>query len=432
MNRIKKLLGNILHSPSLPLYIFIILVLWAHLFMSDLFSDDIWFYNVLEGKDDMMGAWREFLEFRYENWSSRTAIEGALILLVRVMPLWKIIDSVAIIYIVFEISRLVNPEKSLVKNIIIVLLVPAYPVWVLYEVGFVATSINYIIPFACLFPTLSIIYRRAQGRGVPIFEYFLAIPFLAFACFSEIVCAILLVVSLGAITLYLIEKKKIPYFEIFALIFCILLLVYHLSCPGNDFRYTQETNNWLPEHSSLNIIEKALLGFNAMTSTMFFYDKNLLVCLFCITISVATILKSNKWYLRAISLVGTVFSLTFGLLYPILGKIPFISRIGDAMMVALHSPSPTLGSIAMVLLAIVLLATLLVCMLFIIDKRRDYFMIFFALAAGAISKIALGLSPTVWTGAGRASTYLYLAISIATGMVIYQVYLIVKNEIKKA
>lgn len=431
MNKVKKFFVDLLHSPRLPLYIVALLIALTHIFMFRLFADDIWFYNVLEGKEDMMGAWSEFLESRYNNWSSRTAIEGALILLVRAPLVWKIIDSVAVIYIIFELSRLTNAENDLSKNIIIALLLPAYPVWVLFEVGFVATSINYIIPFACLMPTLSIIFRRAQNRKIPLFEYFLAIPFLFFACFSEIICAILLVVSLGAIALYLVEKRKIPCFELLALAFCVALLAYHLSCPGNDFRYEQETGNWLPAHASLNIIEKAILGFNAMTKTMFFYEKNLLVCFFCVAISVATFLKTSKWYFKAISMLSTVFSIFFGLLSPIFAKIPFIGRAIDAMTEALHSPTLTAGSVGMVILSLVLLASILACLYIIIEQKRTYFLLLFTLATGAISKIALGLSPTVWTGSGRATTYLYIAIIIATGAVIYQIYLKLYDEIKR-
>ena len=423
MNKIKKILARVLRCPSLPLYIMAILVAVAHLLLSNLFSDDVWFFNVLEGKENIGAAWREFLAFRYENWSSRTAIEGALILLVRAPFVWKMVDSVAIIYIIFELSRLTNPEKSLVKNIIIALLVPVYPLWILYEVGFVATSINYIIPFACLVPTLSIIFRRAQKREIPLFEYILAVPFLAFALFSEINCAILLVVSISGAILFVLEKKGVPYFELLALALCAILLVYHLEAPGNDFRYAQETATWLPEHSSLGIVGKALLGFSAMSATMFFYKYNILVCVFCSAITLATFLKTRKWYFRALSCIATTFSLIFGFLSPILNKIPFISKAHGAMLAALHTTVPNAGSVAIDILTLALLASILVCMFIIIENKRQYFMLLFTLATGAISKIALGLSPTVWTGSGRASTYLYLAISIATGAVIYQIYL---------
>ena len=93
------------------------------------------------------------------------------------------------------------------------------------------------------------------------------------------------------------------------------------------------------------------------------------------------------------------------------------------MLAALHTTVPNAGSVAIDILTLALLASILVCMFIIIENKRQYFMLLFTLATGAISKIALGLSPTVWTGSGRASTYLYLAISIATGAVIYQIYL---------
>ncbi len=421
MDKIKRAFRVVFHSPYLPLCILAVAVVVAHLFMSPRFSDDLWFYEILEGKEKPLEAWIEFLKWRYEVWSSRSAIEGALILLVRAPIVWKIIDSVAIIYIVFELSRLTNPERSLTKNIIISLMLPIFPVWVLYEVGFVATSINYIIPFACLMPTISILLRRAQKRIIPLPEYIIAIPLLIFACFSELISAILLIVSIGAIVLYVIDNKRVPIIEIVTLSVAILLLIYHMTCPGNDVRYEQEVATWLPEHTSLNLIEKAILGFNAMTSTLFLYAKNILVVIFCASLSLGAFIKSKKWYFRVISLVGTVFSAFFGLLSPILTRIGVFSNLKAIMDSALHSPHLSFSSLIMVIISVLVLASMLTSLWIIINDTREYILLFFALATGAISKIALGLSPTVWTGSGRATTYLYIAIAIATGAVIYKI-----------
>lgn len=420
VEKIKNALSRTIHSPSLPLYVLAIIVALSHIDMPTDFADDAWFYNILEGKDDMWEAWSAFLKYRYEMWSSRTLIEGALILLVRAPLAWKILDSVAIIYIIFELSRLLNPEKSLLKNIIIAVIPLTFPLSILYEVGFVATSINYIIPFACALPTISILYRRIIGRDVLALEYAVALPFLLFACFSEIICALVLLVALGCIVWKLVSRTGVPYAEIACVVIAIAYVVYHLTCPGNDARAEQEALTWLPEHSSLNLIEKAELGLRAMIFSLFMYDKNIVFVLMCLAIAIVVTLKTKKPLKIALAWLPFAISAIFGMLSPILTKLQFMSAIKSKILVALQAPKITLGGALCDLVAVFLLFCVLFSLAEVIESTREYILLFYALGVGSATKIALGLSPTVWASGNRGATFLFISIAIATGVAVYE------------
>ena len=421
MNRIKKFFSDLRHSPSLPLYILAVVIVIAHLVLTKRFSDDIWFFSVLDGKDDLFGSLFDYLSTRYNSWTSRIPIELFLVLLVRVPLLWQIVDSVALIYIFFELSRLANPERSLTKNIIIALLLPVFPVWVLYEAGFVATSMNYIIPFACVMPTLSIIYRRSCSRKASRWEYAVALPLLVFGCFSEILCALLLIVSIGAIVLRLFERKGLIWVELAVLAISGALLLFHLTCPGNNVRLALETLAWLPEHDSLNLVEKAIVGFNAMTKTLFFSPTNIIVLVMCIALLLGTFLKCKSYILRGISVFVLAVTLIFGVLSPVLKLIAPFKALCGKIDGALKSTKMCTGSALMLIFAVFLLASMLVCLYHIISDKRQYFMLFFFLGTGAVCKISLGLSPTVWVSGARGATYLYIAIAITIGALAYEI-----------
>ncbi len=431
MEKIKNALSRAIHSPRLPLYAFALVTLIAHLFMTRLFSDDVWFYAILDGKENTFEAIRDFLTYRRQAWSSRTLIEGALIVLVQHMWLWKIIDSVAIIYIIFELSRLLNPEKSLLKNIIIAVTPLAFPLWILYEVGFVATSINYIIPFACALPTISILYRSVTGRDVLALEYAIALPFLLFACFSEIICALVLLVALGCVVWKFVSRMGVPYAEIACAMIAIVYIVYHLSCAGNDARAEQEALTWLPEHSSLNLIEKVELGLRAMIFSLFMYDKNIVFVLMCLAIALVVTLKTKRPLKIVFAWLPFAISSIFGVLSPILTKLQFVSGIKSQILVALQAPKITLGGVLCDLVAVFLLFCVLFSLREVIEGTPEYVLLFYALGIGSATKIALGLSPTVWASGNRGATFLFISIAITLGVAVYQLITLIRERYAK-
>ncbi|MBQ8738597.1 MAG: hypothetical protein IJZ04_03775 [Clostridia bacterium] len=416
MTKIKSTLIEILKSSYLPLIIFAVIVAIYHTTLPLLFADDAWFYNILEGKDDIFTACRDFLEYRYNEWSSRTLIELALILLVRVPLLWKIIDTVAIVYVVCAIASLINPEKSRTKNIILCLVALIFPP-VLFEVGSVATSINYIIPFSAALVGISVMYKRFAQMSVSRVEQALSIPLLIFACFSEILSATVLLITLGCGAYYIIKNKKIPVWEIVYAVICILALIYHLTCEGNDARYALESVSWLPEHPNLNLFFKVELGFCAMMQTLFLTDKGFF-SVFCLSISIIVTLKSRKWYNIVIAWLPSAFSLIFGTMYSLFGKIPPVTALKNHMLAACGHPNITRNAVICDIVFVLLLVCIMYSLRVVISDNKKYLSVFYILFCGAASKMSLGLSPTVWTSSGRGATFLYIAIGIISTLMI--------------
>lgn len=420
MEKLKRVAWAIVKSPYLPLAIFAIIVAALHISMPNNFADDAWFYRILEGREDTLNAWKEFLVWRYNSWSSRTAIEGLLIVLVRKPLLWKILDTVSIIYVVFTISDLINFERSRTKNIIIALVALIFPE-VLYEVGYVATSLNYIIPFAAALCAISVMYKRFSLRDVSKFEYVIALLLLLFACFSEILSATVLLIALGSGAWYVAKNKRVPAFEVACLVISIAFLIFHLTCVGNDVRYVQESATWLPEHPSLNLFEKVELGFSSMMQTLFL-AKNNFVGVFCLGIALALTLKSRKAHHLIFAWIPFVFSTIFSTLYSIFIKIRPLAALKNHMLAACGHPSITFNAVITDIVFIFILFCILFTLRVIIKDTRDYIAVFFILGVGAASRMSLGLSPTVWSSGGRATTFLYVALGVVTVIAINYVF----------
>ena len=175
---------TLIGAPRFPLWLLWGIVILAHLFLPTDRADDAWFMQILAGDLATPQNWLGFLVERYQTWSSRVVIEGLLILFVRFPILWRISNAAVCILSTVALNRLWNPEQSAAKNWILFVSFFFFPLGVFYEVGYVATTLNYLWPLcACLWamtPTVKLFF----GRQVAAWEYGVALGALLFAAFS--------------------------------------------------------------------------------------------------------------------------------------------------------------------------------------------------------------------------------------------------------
>lgn len=404
VSKIKEKVLKIVKSSKMPLYAISFIILLAHIFMPTDMSDDAWFYTILEGQDSPVRAVLDFVKYRYNNWSSRVLIEALLVVIVRVPVLWKILDSVVLIYIIFKISSLLNSENSRRKNVIISTVLILFPFWILYEAGFIATSLNYLWPLGGMLSVIGILYKRFTNRKIAKYEYILALFGLIYSSFSELACGALSILFICSGIYYFYNRKKVPVLELVCLAFCALMIIYTLSCPGNDIRYEAEVITWLPEHASLNFVSKAELGFRVMLYQILL-KPSALVPVFLISLIFGAAIINKK---RANIIISAIP------LFYMLVVICFSGALKDYFV------TTEIGIVTVILdiFAINFLIGILYSLRLIIRDIKEYCLVFLSLAIGAITKIALGLSPTLVISSPRATIFLYFSISIALGVVI--------------
>ena len=430
MNKLQCAILRIMKAPEAILFLSWIVFAIAHCFFPVTLSDDAWFAEILAGDKATFANWLDFLVGRYFEWSSRTLIEGLLILFTRFPILWRVGDTLICIAISILTVRLFNPERNLAKNFIVVTCIFLFPIPVIYEVGYIATSLNYSWPFAAALLAITPVIKRFWGREVRKWEYIIAFPMMFLAGFQELICATSVLALLGSLVYRIVSEKKLPKFEIGMLTVAAVMLIYMLTCPGNDNRSMLETATWLPEYATLGFFQKVELGFSSMIKTIFL-KRNIFVLIFSTVITISVWLQSNKWWKKVIAVFPTVFVLFFGTF----GNF-FEEKIG--VIESLRSSVGTLGT-GLKLLApatwipdlvfVAILVMLLLSLRFAVKETKRYWFLFFVLALGAASRMAMGLSPTVWASGERIFAFLYAAMTVVIGALLNEWIIIIKQHI---
>lgn len=426
MEERKRGIAGLISSPELPLLLMGIALIVAHCFFPTDTADDAWFANILEGDRADFEHWSRFLRERYYGWSSRVGIEGLLILATRFPILWRVGDTLICMAIVAWFSRITNPERDVVKNTVLCGCVFIFPLAILWEAGFVATTLNYTWPLAAALVALTPAVKQYLNRQVSRAEYVLAIPMLVWACFQELLCATVLLVFLASAGYRIWGEKKVPVYQGIGIAVCAAMLIFALTCPGNDARTELETAAWLPEFANLSAVSKVELGFSSMIKVLFL-SPNVFTLIFCAVIGAAVWLQCRRLLPRILSLIPAVFILLFGFAPLVIKPMGVLRDAVGALGTGFSLTVPS--SWLIVLLFAMILACLMIALRYAVSDLRTYLFWFIMLLIGAASRIALGLSPTVWASGERTCAFLYLVMTALIGYLVCRMWKLLKPRI---
>lgn len=422
MREVFKRGSTLIGTPRFPLWLLWGIVIAVHLFLPTNGGDDAWFMQILAGELATPQNWLRFLIERYQTWSSRVVIEGLLILFVRFPILWRVSNAAVCVLSTVAIDRLWNPEQDKKKNWILFVSFFFFPLDVFYEVGYVATTLNYLWPLCACLWALTPPIKLFFGRRVAAWEYAVAAVALLFASFSEQACAVMLAACLASAGYQTIAHHRTDLYSIAGVLACVLMLVYTFTCPGNRNRVLLETAANFPEFSDFSLLQKLEIGFSSMMKTAFL-SPNVFVAGFCLLVTLAVYRTSRSFCARIFSAIPFAVSLLCGVLggalenavFPIRMLREAVGKAGTAP--TLHDPMSWLPLLLFVLLLFCLLYALRV----VIRDTRCYLFFLLLLAFGAASRIAMGLSPTVWASGERTCTLLYASIAAVFAYLIFQV-----------
>lgn len=348
----------------------------------------------------------DFVVHRYNAWSSRVIIEGLLSIVSRNVFIWRVLDSLVIVLLVFSIDKLFGLSSKKNGYLIVMFLFFLYPFADMSEAGFCATTMNYLWPLAFMLfgfiPFRNIIYQENTNKLLYPF-YVLS---LVYACNHEQCVCIIFVVSL-VFLIYGIKKKIKNWYSLLVFLMALTGLIFILTCPGNAARNISETATWYPNYVNANFGDKFYLAVASTISIML--SNGFVLFLFSYVLSKVASVKGNlfdkflsKGILFMLLLVNVfhLYAIIFNKQYLIFNYVTNETHPLNLSFKCLVFLGIGLG--------------LFFSFLYLIYKLFDddkYFCIL-VLFLGLGTRVIMGFTPTIFASGSRTLIFLYFSLII--------------------
>lgn len=427
---------------------FLILLL-AHVLIRADFGDDLAYQNILANQ-----SLSSFLRERYYTWSSRVLIEAVMLLFVTGnVWLWKIADSLMVLLFLWAVSELFGGEsvqEKLRAQILMFCMIWIVPFFSLSSAGWITTTINYLWPLTLGLVAMLPLRHWILEEKIPVWEYAVCPVCALYGANMEQMGAILLggYMVFGGYLWW--KRKKLPPFYFVQLLLTVGSLLFILTAPGNACRTEAETQRFFPEFATLTPWQKLWMGF--LDTTQYYFaagegQKSYVFGLFSLVLWLAALLtffrqgKSEEKY-RKYSALGLLVSLI-----PVL----FYWGIGQAGNFLLNSGLLTRGRNGIGVLAqnrqipgmsyfsgglvafqtvcyLIVIAAVAGTVLYIWGVSEEALLQLLILAAGFLSRLVVGFSPTVYASGDRTALFCTAAILIVTLRNLQKIFASVKTK----
>lgn len=397
--------------------ILFILQLVLNFFITPDRYDDSWFIDQLENTSII-----DFVKSRYYEWSSRVIIETVLCLILSLSRyVWIVLNSLMITLIGYSISKLFVKENKQEMNIMIALLVLIYPLDRMHEAGWGATTINGLWPLALGLFSMIPIRKIFDGEKIKGYMYPLYSLALIYAGNQEQSCMILLAVYvLFTILLVLRDKNKIHPFMIVQTVLIVLSLIFVLTCPGNYIRTNTEIAMNYPDFETLTLLDKVSMGVTTTISLML-VNSNIIFLVFSIIIAlyICTCYKSTLY--KIVSIIPFVAILVLGIFKDIFVRIfPHLQLLIDIMnvqkpMIDASNYRNIINSLPIILSFVIIFSFVLSIILIFKKLKNNTAIVIFGV--GLVSRVVMGLSPTIFASTNRTFIFLEFGMLIITFLI---------------
>lgn len=392
------------------LLIYGIIVIIFHVFFLQLGDGDDPYYMACLNDTTFWGILWE----RWNDWSSRVVIEALLILVVQQPAiLWVVLDILISLLIGALTVRFVFEKKEDIQTPLVVLLLfllLSYDFREMSSAGWMTTTINYWWSLAALLLVFLPLAPEITERGRK-WAYAFAIPAAVFSVNHEQICLVVLCISAYVILREWFQKRRCSWYVCFLLGVSLVYLYIILTCPGNEIRRLTSIDVWFPGYAGFNLIQRGLLGWYSLLLTLY-KDINWTYFLFTGVLFLAVASKRRRpWeYLAA----GLPFASNAGLLvlkgiepYCGIDLVHYIVNIFeyDQPVVWYQGYLPNKARLLMLIYTICCFCV--VYSLFLLWGATERFLdMLMLLVSVTISKVSVGMSPTVWVSTERTSIFL--------------------------
>jgi len=400
------------HSGAWLLVLLALMVVGLHVAAigNTLVADDHYFSNVLRERSLV-----EYLQFRYERWTGRLAIEAVLAVVVSHGLAWKLLNSAMLVLFCHAAGRLALRGRAgfapgtpaQLAFALFLLMAPG----VVYESAWWRTgSINYLWPAATGVYSLLAFGDRARNTPLRRVACLLAA---GFACQQEQFALVLLPVATWMALATRRSDRGERGWDLAHLLFMLANAVLLFAAPGSRNRYVAEIGTHFPDFIVLDALDRAAIGVELVHAGM--VEPTNLLAAVAATLSLVLLLRSG---------IGVVLKSAFAL------PVAYVLVLALAQMLlpdpeGLHpyfSPPPMGGAAASSLrnyvmhawLATASVALAVACSLAIARTPVEVLRNCAAFALGLGAVFVLGYSPTAYASGSRIQFIAQVVLLLAT------------------
>ncbi|GAA3262315.1 hypothetical protein [Lactococcus lactis] len=202
---------------------------------------------------------------RYETWSSRFWIEGAVLVASKHLFIFFLITIISAFFLFYSVSKLISFNKFISNLVLVLFFIALFPIASLQSAGFIATIVNYIWPSA-LFGYWLIIDNQRKSETVASYKVIISTFCLILSVFNE---GLAIMLFLYLIIRLVIEKKEfLNIYRMICLLVSFLSILNVLFCPGNQKRGISEMTHWFPTFDHLSFWDKLLIQLDNIASNL--------------------------------------------------------------------------------------------------------------------------------------------------------------------
>lgn len=410
--------------------VFFLILLAVHFFIRINFGDDL-HYATEWGKEPLS----VFLKGRYDWWSSRVVIEAFMLPLTAApVWVWKSLNILMVLALVLNSADLFAVERKTQAQLFFFAGIWMIPLLTINGAGWIATTTNYLWTLSLGLVALRPLKHRLCQEKCAKWEY-LACPLCTlYAANMEQMGAILCGAYLVCGIYLFIRKRKVSPLYLVQVLLILGMLYYVLSSPGNGWRRQYEVERYFPEFDFLSTWKKLFIGF-LETGQYYLAGGAIHGCYIFALLSgalFAAVLQKKlkvgeatrgkklaEWCKLLVALAPVAFYWGVGHLGSYLLSRAAFPRGGHIVGVLSGNRSlPWLGEYPAELVALqaavylILLLCTALAVYFIHGKSEETLLEWIVLAAGIISRIIIGLSPTIYVSGERTAIFCSAAFLI--------------------
>lgn len=419
------------NSNKLVLFFFILLLLIFVIVQIKLpiYGDDYEFINSFRNNNtDIISFYKSWCAIG--GWSSRFILDFTVFLTTKYNFIWILWQILNPFFIPLFFLSLVNLSLNKTFNNIsfYFLLSLIFPYTTVSSAGWAATTISYLWPASLLFICISILLQYQNNPNeVTLLKKIVFFISLIIAIDHELLCLFLTIIVFVNFV-YLLKHKEKDLFVFSFSVIVIFRLCIHIVWKVLGGRYLSELYNWFPNFGDLSIFDKIVSGYSNFAYLTFVREP---ACAFVFSFLLMLItLKVNSSTFNKIVASIPFFVI---ILFRVIKKISIINFFGTIQweygFINFDNYLSIVPYICLFLYCMVFYS--ITYIIFVIFNLKTAIMIAVIFISSCLTKILMGLSPTVVGSGARTGVLVFMACLFLSALAYNKIYMLTTCDVNK-